>query len=211
MDENSHGASNPAPASGGAIRYLLKDNSGTILSVEWEADSKHFLAESKEGTKDRFLRVDPTTGNWERLKVETALPGPDFSVSADERTIAYAYGAGDAPPEVWAFAAGGSPRKLASVNSQAGSWRLGAVKEIGWKNKKDSRTIYGVLVTPPDFSAGQLYPTIVEIHGGPEWAWWSGWLGSWHLTGQSLPRDPRMPNEVSRLSRVKRLDRSSGR
>jgi dipeptidyl aminopeptidase/acylaminoacyl peptidase len=27
---------------------------------------------------------------------------------------------------------------------------------------------------------------VVEIHGGPEWAWWSGWLGSWHEWAQML-------------------------
>jgi dipeptidyl aminopeptidase/acylaminoacyl peptidase len=43
-----------------------------------------------------------------------------------------------------------------------------------------------VLVTPPDFKPGQAHPTIVEVHGGPEWAWWSGWLGSWHEWAQLL-------------------------
>ena len=33
---------------------------------------------------------------------------------------------------------------------------------------------------------GQLYPTIVECHGGPFWAYWSGWLGSWHEWAQLL-------------------------
>ncbi len=33
--------------------------------------------------------------------------------------------------------------------------------------------------------------TVVQIHGGPEWAWWSGWLGSWHEWAQiSRPTVP---------------------
>jgi dipeptidyl aminopeptidase/acylaminoacyl peptidase len=27
---------------------------------------------------------------------------------------------------------------------------------------------------------------VVQGHGGPEWAWWSGWLGSWHEWAQML-------------------------
>ena len=41
-------------------------------------------------------------------------------------------------------------------------------------------------MTPPDFKPGQAHPTIVEVHGGPEWAWWSGWVGSWHEWAQLL-------------------------
>jgi dipeptidyl aminopeptidase/acylaminoacyl peptidase len=174
------------PASGGVVRYLLKDYPGTMLSAEWEADSKHILAESKEGTKDGFLHIDPINGSWKKLKAETALPGPDFTASADGRVIAYRYQTGDTPSEVWCLVEGGVPHRLASVNPQVSGWRLGAVKEITWKNKKDGQTIYGVLVTPPDFKVGQPYPTIVQIHGGPQWAWWTGWLGSWHEWAQLL-------------------------
>ena len=54
------------------------------------------------------------------------------------------------------------------------------------EEQKDGKTIYGVLITPPGFTDGKKYPTIVQIHGGPEWGWWSGWLGSWPDWGQYL-------------------------
>ncbi len=175
-----------APASGGTVRYLLKDYRGTLRRVEWDRDSKHLLAESNERTKDIFMRIDTSTGAKTPLGAETALSGPDFTVSADGRTIAYANESGDAPAEVWALTIGESPRRLTHLHPQVSSWRLGKVKEISWKNKKDGQTLYGVLMTPPDYKAGQPYPTIVEVHGGPQWAWWSGWLGSWHEWAQLL-------------------------
>ncbi len=178
-----------APAAGGSVRYLLRDYRGTLRDVEWEPDSKHLLAESNEGTKDKFLRIDTATGAITKLPVQTALPGPDFTVSADGRTIAYAYEAGDAwdaPSEVQTFTPGELPRRLTNLHPQVASWRVGVVKEITWKNRKDGQTLYGVLITPPDFKPGQSYPTVVEVHGGPQWAWWSGWLGSWHEWAQLL-------------------------
>jgi dipeptidyl aminopeptidase/acylaminoacyl peptidase len=173
------------PAAGGPIRYLLRDYPGTIRRVDWELDSKHLLAESNEGTKEKFLRIDASTEALTKLGAETALPAASFSASADRRTIAYAYSDG-APPEVWTFTIGESPRQLTHLNPQVGSWRLGRVEETTWKNKKDGQTIYGVLVTPPDFKAGLLYPTVALLHGGPENAWWNGWLGSWHEWAQLL-------------------------
>ena len=173
-------------AAGGDARPLLKDYPGTIRGVEWEPDSTHLVAEGNERTQDRFLRIDSTTGAITPLPVETALPSGDFTLSSDGRTIAYGYEAGDTPREVWAFTLGGKPRRLTHLHPQVAGWRLGEVKEISWKNRKDGQTIYGVLVTPPDFRTGQTYPTIVDVHGGPEWAWWTGWLGSWHEWAQLL-------------------------
>ncbi|HVN79895.1 MAG TPA: S9 family peptidase, partial [Terriglobia bacterium] len=174
------------PVSGGPARYLLKDYAGTIRRVEWESDSKHLVAESNEGTKDRFLRIDTNSGTADKLPVETALPHADFTLSKDGRTIAYLRGTADSPENVWVFSLSQAPRRLTDMNTQVATWRLGDVKEISWKSRKDGEPIYGVLATPPDFKSGQPYPTIVEVHGGPESAWWSGWLGSWRDWAQLL-------------------------
>jgi dipeptidyl aminopeptidase/acylaminoacyl peptidase len=174
------------PAAGGTARPLLKDYAGTVRDYQWEEDSKHLVVEVNERTHDQFLRVDSEDGSVSVLPVETALPAQDFASSRTGRVLAYARGMGDSPPDAWAFMVGGKPGRLTNLNPQAKDWRLGAVQEISWKSQKDGATIYGVLVTPPDFKPSQAYPTIVEIHGGPEWAWWSGWLGSWHEWAQLL-------------------------
>jgi dipeptidyl aminopeptidase/acylaminoacyl peptidase len=188
------------PAAGGPTRPLLKDFAGTVRDFKWESDSKHLVAEVNERTEDRFLRIDTDTGGYTAILAGTHLPDADFDISADGRVIAFARGDGDHPPEVFCqlreddhrTTATGErlgprlQRRLTHLNPQVESWRLGSVREISWKNKKDGQTIYGVLVTPPDFKQGQTYPTIVEVHGGPEWAWWSGWLGSWHEWAQLL-------------------------
>ncbi|MFB3920931.1 MAG: alpha/beta fold hydrolase [Terriglobia bacterium] len=175
-----------APAAGGTTRYLLKDYPGTVRRYEWEPDSKHLVAEVNERTRDKFVRIDVAADAATDMGVETALPDPNFSLSADGHTIAYEVQAPDRPSEVWALRIGETPKRLTDLQPQAALWELGAVKEINWKNKKDGQTLYGVLVTPPDYQEGRPYPTVVEVHGGPEWAWWSGWLGSWHEWAQLL-------------------------
>lgn len=173
------------PAAGGSVRHLLKDYPGTIWAAKWAPDSNYLLAESNEGTKAKLLRIDTTTEAITKL-AEVLVPGPGFSVSADGRTIAYLNQAGDAPADVWILTVGESPRRLTNLHPQLTSLRLGEVKEITWKNKKDGQSLSGVLITPPDFKPGQPYPTVVQVHGGPMWAWWTGWHGSWHEWGQLL-------------------------
>jgi len=173
------------PATGGPRRELLKDYKGTLWNVEWLPDAKSLLAESLEGTKAKFLSIDAATGAVTKL-AEVVARGPSFSVSADGRTIAYLQQPADSPSEVWVMTPGQPARRLTSLHPQVASWRLGEEREITWKNKKDGQTLYGVLITPPDFQAGRPYPTIVQVHGGPQGAWSLGWYGSWHDWGQLL-------------------------
>lgn len=165
--------------------FLLKEYRGTLWGVEWAPDSKHLLAESQEGTKARILSVDAASGAITKLD-DVLAPGFGFSVSADGRTIAFLNQAAHTPSDVWVLRVDEPPRRLTNLNPQVASWRLGEVREITWKNRKDGQTLFGVLITPPDFKPGQPFPTIVEVHGGPQWAWWTGWHGSWHEWGQLL-------------------------
>ena len=57
-------------------------------------------------------------------------------------------------------------RQLTDPNPQVRGFALGQQEEITWKSK-DGTMVGGVLVKPVGFRAGQRYPLIVAIHGGP--------------------------------------------
>jgi dipeptidyl aminopeptidase/acylaminoacyl peptidase len=67
------------------------------------------------------------------------------------------------PPEVWA----GPPSALRQISSSnTGATRLyGKAVSINWKS--DEFTAQGWLVYPLNFAAGQTYPLITIVHGGP--------------------------------------------
>jgi dipeptidyl aminopeptidase/acylaminoacyl peptidase len=56
--------------------------------------------------------------------------------------------------------------QLTDANPQVRSLALGEQEEITWTSK-DGTTVGGVLVKPVGYRAGQRYPLIVAIHGGP--------------------------------------------
>src|SRR5688572_20504325 len=56
--------------------------------------------------------------------------------------------------------------QLPDTNPQVRGFALGDQEEITWKSK-DGTMVGGVLVKPVGFRAGQRYPLIVAIHGGP--------------------------------------------
>ena len=57
-------------------------------------------------------------------------------------------------------------RQLTDPNPQVRTFALGQQEEITWQSK-DGSTVGGVLVKPVGYRAGQRYPLIVAIHGGP--------------------------------------------
>jgi dipeptidyl aminopeptidase/acylaminoacyl peptidase len=57
-------------------------------------------------------------------------------------------------------------RQLTDANPQVRGFALGQEEEITWKSK-DGTMVGGVLVRPVGYRAGQRYPLIVAIHGGP--------------------------------------------
>ena len=57
-------------------------------------------------------------------------------------------------------------RQLTDANPQVRQFTLGEQEEITWKST-DGSMVSGVLAKPVGYQAGQRYPLIVAIHGGP--------------------------------------------
>lgn len=174
-----------APAQGGAIRPLLKDYQGSILTPEWTRDSKNLLAQSIEGTHEVISKIDINTGAFHKIAdVMQSQWGASFS--SDGETVVYLAQTVESGNDVWVIEKNKQPRRLTEFNPQTKSWRFGKVSEVVWKNSKDGLTRRGVLITPPDYKPGTLYPTVVNTHPG-DTAWWIGFHASkWWDWGQLL-------------------------
>ena len=170
--------------SSGTSQALADDYPGLFTKVRWSADGKSILSLSFEKTRTSIVRLDPRGGGVATI---AALDGEsdDFDISRDGKALAVALSSPGRPADVWMIS-GGKARPITQVNPEVARWKLGKVEQISWQNSKDGKTIYGVLVTPPGYRPGTPTKMVVQIHGGPEWAWWAGWLGSWHEWAQML-------------------------
>jgi dipeptidyl aminopeptidase/acylaminoacyl peptidase len=174
-----------APAQGGAIRPLLKDYRGSVLTPEWAPDSRSLLAQSIEGTHEVISRIDVNTGTFQRIAdVMQSQWGASFSTNGE--TVAYLAQTTESGNDVWVIERNGRPRRITDFNPQTKSWLFGKVSEVAWKNSKDGLTRRGVLITPPGYKLGSLYPTVVNTHPG-DTAFWIGFhAGKWWDWGQLL-------------------------
>jgi dipeptidyl aminopeptidase/acylaminoacyl peptidase len=174
-----------APTQGGKIRSLLKDYKGSVLRSEWTADSRSVITLSVEGTREVLSKIDIDTGASHKITdVIRSQWGASFSANGE--TIAYLAQTPESPDDIWVIENNKQPRQITDLNRQTKVWAFGKVTEVVWKNSKDGLMRRGVLITPPSYEPGKLYPTIVNTHPG-DTAWWTGFHSSrWWDWGQLL-------------------------
>ncbi len=125
-----------------------------------------------EGIKatNQIVSLDVRYNTVRPLTEEKASVSIDYHERTGALLINYADGA--TPPTLFTVDAiadastRGKWRQLTDPNPQVRGFNLGPQEEITWKSK-DGSMVGGVLVKPVGYRAGQRYPLIVAIHGGP--------------------------------------------
>ncbi|MCL7715240.1 S9 family peptidase [Stenotrophomonas sp. CPCC 101365] len=161
---------------------LASDWMGTLWLARWQDDGT-VVGLGQRGVRGAFLRLDPDTGGWTEL-ARPQIPSASFTTARNGRS-AYLGLRDDQPAEVWTLDRGRLTART-DTHPEVAGWAHGQVRELEWTSSRDGLRITGLLVTPPGWTRGTPLPTLVQGHGGPAWAWWSGWLGSWHDWAQLL-------------------------
>jgi len=169
----------------GKVTACGGDYAGLVGETYWSRDNNTLIAHTFQNTRTGISRLDVRDCKLTKITDADAMGPYGLSLSADGRTIAYAGSSFRQTAEVWVLE-GKRHQALTNTNPQVAGWNLGAGREVSWTSTTDGKTIHGVLITPPGYVNGTPTKTVVQIHGGPEWAWWSGWHGSWHEWAQLL-------------------------
>ncbi|MDA8018803.1 MAG: S9 family peptidase [Thermoanaerobaculia bacterium] len=157
----------------GESRILAGDLDRSISSPTWSADGKGlFFTFTDQGNgKIGFVelasdRVEVVAENRGGTSLGRPYGGGSFSV-ANDGTLAFNFTRPDHPADV-AVVRGGSTQRLTRLNDDLfGHKKLGEVEEMWVESSHDGRRIHGWIVKPPGFEAGEKYPLVLEIHGGP--------------------------------------------
>ncbi|MEK6572603.1 MAG: prolyl oligopeptidase family serine peptidase, partial [Bacteroidota bacterium] len=170
---------------GGTPENITKGYNGTAVSLDWMPKSTTIVFVGLEGT-----RTVLNTLNLSDKKIVTLLSqdiifgAPTFST--DGSKFALAGNTPKHPNEVWV---GETSQKQATritkFNPQLEGLTLGQQEVVKWKTA-DGWEIEGVLVKPVSYKQGQKYPTVLQIHGGPESAYTNGWNVGYSTWAQLL-------------------------
>ena len=138
-----------------------------FYSPRWSRDGKSVLSLIERDRVTYLSRVDLGNG-----KV-TALTGgqrfdADFAVGAKGRIAVL--GGDDLHPYELSAVESGRLRALTDHNAFLSGKQLAPVEPIDFKSA-DGTSIGGLLMKPLGYQAGQRYPTLLRIHGGPVYQW----------------------------------------
>ncbi len=169
-------------------RQLARAYRGTIWELDWFCSGDALLVSAQQGMQGIIGILDVTT---EKITPVTetgiAWSWPDNrDLDAACSRIVFKDAAFNRPEDLWMISLEDSQRiQLTDFNPWAGQLAFGEEETITWKSP-DGLNMEGLLIRPAGFVKGRKYPLVTLVHGGPEWAWWSGWQMSWHDWGQML-------------------------
>jgi dipeptidyl aminopeptidase/acylaminoacyl peptidase len=160
-------------------------------NVDWigphPTDPGSIVCRIVEGTHARIYRLAFDGEGLEALTPPahhedgSVVDGPAFS--ADGTQMAYIWSDGSSVHEVYRAAPRNAPTRLTDIGAAINP-RLCPVEVVRWTC--DGHEIEGLLTYPVGYVAGQRYPLVVEIHGGPSWQWEDYAFVNWHDWAQML-------------------------
>lgn len=151
-------------ASGGEAKILTEDFDRMISSPTFSNDGNSIYFRAAHQGNSPLMSVDVSSGTLSTI-TEGELSVRQF-VIAKNGTIATIQSSHHAPFDVHVLE-GGSAKRITSLNDDLlDGVTLGAVERLNVAGY-NGETVESFVYYPSDYEAGQAYPTIFVLHGGP--------------------------------------------
>jgi len=153
------------PAAGGQPRTLAESLDRPVRHPLWSKDGRSLTVVVVDDRSQYPARVPVNGGPVERLLTAKGVVG-NLSAGGPDGAFAVLASSDTELPEAAALE-NGAVRRLSHQND---GWRstvqLGTTEEFT-STSKDGTEVHGLIVKPSTYRAGQKYPTLLRIHGGP--------------------------------------------
>lgn len=168
------------PAGGGAAQNLTtahdiyvgnmtNTDSGSLnmSPLTWSPDSQKIYFQVSQHGSQPVMAIDPAG------QLETIISGPgvvgNFTLDRSGRNMAYLQAQFTDPSQIYSLNLGnGKSKCLTKINRKLlDELDLGHIEEVHFKSQ-DGTDLHGWILTPAGFDPSQKYPSIMEIHGGPQ-------------------------------------------
>jgi dipeptidyl aminopeptidase/acylaminoacyl peptidase len=152
-------------ATGGQPRILAESLDRPARQPMWSKDGASLTFVVADDRSQYPARIAASGGVVQRLVTEKGVIG-NLSAGPNDGAFALLNATDTQPPEVAALE-GGQLRRLSHQNDEwMSKLLLGTTEEFTAKSK-DGTEVHGLIEKPVTFRAGQKYPTLLRIHGGP--------------------------------------------
>ncbi|MBL8766976.1 MAG: S9 family peptidase [Planctomycetes bacterium] len=171
-----------APAAGGDWKDLLPNHEGHVTTARW--NSPNLLTLLVDEGVTTAVTIVSRGGEVRELMASGDYVLTGLSLAGNGRQGAAIRSSPSHPPEVYAMGRGdAAPKRLTDSNPWLKDVRL-AKQEVVTFKARDGLELQGILIRPLDEVAGQRYPLLLTVHGGPESHDANGWLTRYAGPGQ---------------------------
>ena len=151
--------------SGGQPRLVAESLDRPIRQPLWSADGASLTVVVVDDRSQYPARIDVKSGKVDRLIAGPRVVG-NVSPAGTDGAYAVLASTDTELPEVAALE-GGTLRRLSHQNDEwLAKLLLGTTEEFT-STSRDGTEVHGLLVKPPTYRAGEKYPALLRIHGGP--------------------------------------------
>ena len=152
------------PSAGGTPTVLTAALDRQVIEPAWSADGSSIYMLEEDDRSQYVAKIPAVGGEVQRVAADKRMVTSLDIGRDDAATLTLA--SDSEPPEIYALE-GTTLRRLTHQNDE---WlreiQLGTTEEFA-SRAKDGYEVHGLIVKPPSFVAGQKYPTLLRIHGGP--------------------------------------------
>jgi dipeptidyl aminopeptidase/acylaminoacyl peptidase len=150
----------------GMTRDVTQKLARNFNTYAWLPQGKALLLEGDEGTSSA-LWEQPLQGVARKLDLGEVIPSSDISVSKSG-AVAFVGSTASHPGELYVMnSLAAKPHRLTNLNAFVETLALGRSAPIEWQGPNGFFED-GALTYPVGYQAGQKYPLVLLIHGGPE-------------------------------------------
>ena len=159
------------PTTGGAARLVSPDFKYAINQAVWTPDGKSIIANVNMGVHTELFRIDVASRQARQLTDGTHFIAPTWIVVPSANKIVFQMDEPTRFGEIWTLpldaSTGTTPTQVTHQFDTLGrTFAIPRQEKAEWKGG-DGAAIEGVLYYPTDYRAGQRYPLVVQLHGGP--------------------------------------------
>jgi len=172
------------PVGDGEWTSIIEDFPGTVTAHNWLSNNEIWFT-AQQDTRTTLNKVDIRNKRVTQIVDHRGIIS-GISLADNGNYFATTGNTPDHPNELWSGSVNDrSIERVTKFNEHIQDIQLGEVSQVSW-TRPDGFEIQGVLIKPVNYQDGTQYPTILQIHGGPEAAYLQSWHGSWSMWGQLL-------------------------
>ena len=158
------------------VRFTTRDWDRSIDGFRFSADGREIYAVADDLGQHPLFAID--LGSGERRKLTTAGNVTDFDIAGER--IVFGMQSLSAPADLYLVDGRAPALQVTHVNAaRLADVRFGEYEPFSFAGAGGD-TVYGYVMKPWNFTAGQRYPVAFIVHGGPQSSFANTWSYRWN-------------------------------